>query len=93
MCAAASTRILLLGQACRAASAAADCSSLKPRWGVEHNPMQIKLENLDPVQGSLNMWLELRLGRSRVTNPSAEEIAALLNQRIAPSSGSATLAR
>ncbi|MCI4431956.1 MAG: hypothetical protein JHC40_22640 [Burkholderiales bacterium] len=55
--------------------------------------MQIKLENLDPVQGSLNMWLELRLGRSRVTNASAEEIAALLNQRIAPSSGSATLAR
>ena len=54
--------------------------------------MQIKLENLDLVQGTLNMWLELRPGRSRVTNASAEEIAALLNLKTAPSSGAATLA-
>ena len=40
-----------------------------------------------------NMWLELRLGRSRVTNGSGEETAALLNLKIAPSSGVATLAR
>lgn len=40
-----------------------------------------------------NMWLELRLGRSRVTNSSGEETAALLNLKIAPSSGIATLPR
>ena len=54
--------------------------------------MQIKLENLEPAHYTLDMWLELRHGRSRVTNASAEEIAALLNQRLAPSSGAATLA-
>lgn len=38
-----------------------------------------------------NMWLEFRLGRSRTRSGSGEETAALMNLKIAPSSGLANL--
>lgn len=40
-----------------------------------------------------NMWLEFRLGRSRTASGSAEQTGAMLNLKLAPSSGVATLGR